>query len=281
MASERRIRGSIAAACQTHGPHAWPSDHATRGQTPVPPLPASWRSPATSASRSDTPRDRSAATTSSPWRRSATCIVSNSASSAGVSHAGSARRSASVTRARRWPPNWRTLAPHQEAEDRVKDGPQDLAADRVVRRKEEQDEQDEDPVLLEDRPELPRRARIDERQHDLGAVERRDRDEVEQHQDDVELDEDDEDPGQQRDLLGKLEVRGEVAERDRGSDGEDQVGERSSGRDKRLTVPAVPQVERIDRRRLRPAEPERAAAREHRHGKQRPADRVEVSDRVD
>ena len=89
------------------------------GPTPVSPLAQSWSSPAASTSRSVTPDRRSAATTSSPWRRSATCIASNSASSGRRSQAASAARSAGLTRATRCSRNWRALRAHQDIGDRV------------------------------------------------------------------------------------------------------------------------------------------------------------------
>ena len=70
----------------------------------------SWRSPATSTSGSVTPSARSVATTSSPWRRSATCIESNSASCGrrqpGREPVSLARRHA---RRRTCARNWRSL----------------------------------------------------------------------------------------------------------------------------------------------------------------------------
>ena len=70
------------------------------------------------ASGSVTPSARSEATTSRPWRRSATCIESKSASCAGSIQVASAARSSGATRARRCARNWRTLDAHQEAVDR-------------------------------------------------------------------------------------------------------------------------------------------------------------------
>ena len=55
-------------------------------------------------------------------------------------------------------------------------------------RKNEQEQQDE-AVLLEDRPPLPRQARRQEGEQHLRAVERRDRDQVEDHQHEVDVDE--------------------------------------------------------------------------------------------
>ena len=59
-------------------------------------------------------RRAASATTSRPWRRSATCIVSKSASWGGLVQVASAARSSGATRARRCARNWRTLDAHQE-----------------------------------------------------------------------------------------------------------------------------------------------------------------------
>ncbi len=114
-----------------------PRLYATRGQTPVSPLPASCSNPATSRSGSVTPSARSEATTSRPWRRSATCIVSKSSSCAGAIQVASAARSSGVTLARRCARNWRALDAHQEAEDRIEDRGDDLRADGIARREDQ------------------------------------------------------------------------------------------------------------------------------------------------
>ena len=94
---------------------ASPSDHAIRGPAPVSPLAQSWSRPAASTSRSRTPARRRYATTSRPWRRSATCWASNRASSAGVVQAASIRRSSGLTLAVRCVRSWRALAQaHQD-----------------------------------------------------------------------------------------------------------------------------------------------------------------------
>src|SRR6476660_3907419 len=149
---------------------------------PVSPLPASWSRPASSRSGSVAPSARREATTSSPWRRSATCIESNSASCAGEIQAARSARSAGDTLARRCDRNWRTLPAHQEAIDPVDEGEQQLAADRVARRQEEHRDQQQEPVLLEERADLVLGLAIERREEDLRRVERRDRDEVEDHQ---------------------------------------------------------------------------------------------------
>src|SRR6476646_1692287 len=105
-------------------------------------------------SGSVTPSARSEATTSSPWRRSATCIVSKRSSCAGAIQAASAARSSGVTLARRCARNWRVLEAHQEAEDAIDDRDDDAPTDRVARREEQERQENEEPVLLEERPDL-------------------------------------------------------------------------------------------------------------------------------
>ena len=68
---------------------ARPASTRPAARAPVSPLAQSWSSPATSTSRSVMPPARRCATTSRPWRRSATCIASNRASSAGRSQVAS------------------------------------------------------------------------------------------------------------------------------------------------------------------------------------------------
>src|SRR6478609_8072726 len=143
---------------------------------PVSPLPASWSRPASSRSGSVAPSARSEATTSSPWRRSATCIESNSASCAGEIQAARSARSAGDTLARRCDRNWRTLPAHQEAIDPVDDGEQHLAADRVAGWQEEDRDQDQEPVLLEERADLVLGLAVEGGEEHLGPVQRRDRD---------------------------------------------------------------------------------------------------------
>ena len=93
-----------------------------RPRRPVSPLPASWSSPASEdVAVGRRPAPRSVATTSRPCRRSATCIESNSASCGGLSQVASAARSSGATRARTCDRNWRTLLPHQDAEDGIGD----------------------------------------------------------------------------------------------------------------------------------------------------------------
>ena len=55
--------------------------------------------------------------------------------------------------------------------------------------KKKQREQDEEAVLLEERADLVFGPPVQEREQDLRAVERRDRDQVEDHQEQVDLDE--------------------------------------------------------------------------------------------
>ena len=83
--SRRAIRARAPRRRQIHVPYRVPSEYATRGPRPVSPFAQSWRSPATSTSRSVMPPSRRCATTSRPCRRSATCIASNRASSDGRS----------------------------------------------------------------------------------------------------------------------------------------------------------------------------------------------------
>src|SRR5262245_34036969 len=125
-------------------------------------------------SGSVTPSPRSVATTSSPCRRSAVCMASNRASCSGVSQVASSARSPGATRARTCDRNWRTLLAHQEAVDDIREPSEVLAAEDDDR------DQDEEAVLGEDRPELPGRLSRQEREQDRPAVERRDRDQVEQ-----------------------------------------------------------------------------------------------------
>src|SRR5258705_2280454 len=144
----------------------------TRGQTLVLSLPASWRRPATRRSVSVTLSARSVATTWSPWRRSATCIVSNSASCDGLSQVASPARSPATTRARTCAPNWRTLEAHQEVCDIV-DQARDESPDR-----EDEHEQDDEAVLAQDRPPLPDQLWRQEAPEEGRAVKRWDRDHV-------------------------------------------------------------------------------------------------------
>src|SRR5688572_24187402 len=109
--------------------------------------------------------------TSSPWRRSTTCIRSKSARCAGVVHGTSAARSSGLTRARTCARNCRVLEPHQDPGDFKADAADDPAANR-----EQEQEQDDEPVLLEDRPDLPGGSRVEKAQQNAVPVERRNRD---------------------------------------------------------------------------------------------------------
>src|SRR5260221_7471557 len=210
----------------------------TRGQTLVLSLPASWRRPATRRSVSVTPSDRSVATTSSPCRRSATCIVSNSASCGGPSQVASSSRSPDTTRARTCARNWRTLPAHQEICD-IQDDPKHVLADR-----EDEQDQDDEAVLGEDRSPLPDQLRRQEAPEKGRAVEGRDRDQVEDGQQDVEQDEIEEHVERQgRELLeGADGVEGR--DHDRRQAGHHQDGTRSSQGEDDLAVAPTSQVRR-------------------------------------
>ena len=171
--------GTRAAASWTPGRTPRPATTRPAGRRPCRP----WRSrggarPA-STSRSVTPERRRAATTSRPWRRSATCMSSNRASSAGRSHAASDARSSGRTRAVEVP---------QELAGLTRPPGHRSAVDQVAQRAaEEQDdaEHDEDPVLGQERPHLPRLARGEHAVQERRAVERRDGQEVEDRERDV------------------------------------------------------------------------------------------------
>ena len=83
------------------------------------PCPRRGRAPRGAGRRPSTPAAPSAATTSRPWRRSATGMPSKRASWAGVSHSASAARSTGVTRAATCRPSWRALEAHQDACDAI------------------------------------------------------------------------------------------------------------------------------------------------------------------
>src|SRR3954453_1811205 len=134
--------------------------------------------PAIKTSRSVAPSACRDATTSRPWRRSAICIESKRASCSVEVQSSSAARSAGPTRARRCARNWRVLDAHQEAEEPIQDRSDDAAADRIAEREEQDGQEDQEPVLLEERTDLVLGPPVHEGEHHLGAVEGRDRDEV-------------------------------------------------------------------------------------------------------
>src|SRR5690349_5345832 len=106
-------------------------------------------------------------------------MASNSASCGAVSQAASPSRSPGATRARMWDRNWRTLLAHQEAVDDIREPSQVGAAE------EDDRDEDEDPVLAEQRPEPPRGLARDQVQQDRAAVERPHGDQVEQSEENV------------------------------------------------------------------------------------------------
>ena len=86
------------------------------------------------------------------------------------------------------------------------------------------------PVLLEERADLVFGPPVQEREQHLGTVERRDRDQVEDHQQQVDLDEQVEDlQHQQRELDDQLRIGEQVAQRDRAGDRQHQVRDRPGG----------------------------------------------------
>ena len=113
--------------------------------------------------------------------------ASNNASCGGLTQVASAVRSSGATRARTCDRNWRTLLPHQDAEDGIGNGMQDAATDRLAAEHGMKNTamRISRPYWVKDRAELPRRLARHEREQDRAAVERRDRDEVEQPEDDV------------------------------------------------------------------------------------------------
>ena len=64
-----------------------------------------------------TPARRRPATTSSPWRRSATCIASNRAKLGGRRQAASASAFGGPHAGDQVRPNWRALRAHQDVRD--------------------------------------------------------------------------------------------------------------------------------------------------------------------
>src|SRR3954453_11263754 len=114
-------------------------------------------------------------------------MESKSASCRGESQSRSPARSSTPTRAVTCERNCRTLEPHQEREERIDDRADDPRPDRHPERgQDEEDEHEQDEsVLLEYRPPAPRDLRREEGEQDLRAVERWDREEVEDHQHEV------------------------------------------------------------------------------------------------
>ena len=99
--------------------------------------------------------------------------------------------------------------------------------------------QQDEPVLLEERPDLVDGPLVHEREQHLRPVERRDRDEVEDHQQQVDLDE--EEQHIDEDVAGPVELRlvDDVAQRDRRGGRQDEVRQRPGGGDDRLAAPPV------------------------------------------
>ncbi len=98
-------------------------------------------------------------------------------------HARTAR-----TRARRWLRNWRTLDAQEKVGELIDDLSDDPAEGREDDR-EDHHQEDDAAVLGEHRPELPGGRRADDPEQERRPVERRDRDQVEDRQDDVDRDE--------------------------------------------------------------------------------------------
>src|SRR5450759_2126727 len=190
------------------------------------PFPASWNRPARSRSRSSEPSVRSRSSTSVPCRRSATGMPSNRARWAGVSNVASPARSAGVTRATRWRPNWRALEAHQDREEPIQEREDDPTADRdAIDRDDHDHDKDEEPPLLQLRPDLPDGPRVHEREHHLRAVEGRDGDQVEDKEREVDEDEPQGDVPDEHDEPGRSgpNDRIEHAEYDRPGDRHDEV----------------------------------------------------------
>ena len=98
---------------------------------------------------------------------------------------------------------------------------------------------------------------VEDREQHLRAVEGRDRDEVEDHQDDVDRHEAVEhEADEARAPIAIWPVASSEPQQDRADDRQDQVRERTRGGDDRLAPSAAREVHRVDRRRLRPAEGE-------------------------
>src|SRR4029079_18902739 len=118
---------------------------------------------------------------------------------------------------------------HHRADDPRSDGHPER------RKHEEDDEQQDETVLLQDRPPTPGDLRRHEGEQGLRPVKRRDREEIEDHQHEVDDDEQVKHlQGQRRDLIDQRWVRQDVAKGDRGSGREHQGRQRPGGSDSRL-----------------------------------------------
>ena len=153
--------------------------------------------------------------------------------------------------------------------------------ERVVagkRAEEDEGEEEDQPVLGEERPHLPGQLVREEPEEERRPVERRDRDQVEDGEPHVVENEEPEEihrPSRHRD------VTAEDAPKDECPDGgHQQVREWARQGDPDLAVPAVAQVRGIHRGRLRPTE-DQAAGEEGRQRDHHPPDRIEVGTRVE
>jgi hypothetical protein len=117
------------------------------------------------------------------------------------------------------------------------------------------DEQDP-TVLLEERADLVFGLPVDQREQHLRSVEGRDRDQVEDHQHDIDEDELLQDQADEGGFDLEVLVGEEVASRDRAADREDEVRDWPRGGHDRIAAATAFEVHGIHRGRLRPAEPE-------------------------
>src|SRR5260221_2247376 len=138
----------------------------------------------------------------------------------------------------------------------MKSGPKNPPANRTARRQEERNEEYVDAVLLEDWADLVFGSPIQERERHLRAIEGRNRDQVEAHQDEVDEHEVVQRVEQEARLARQLRVGIQVAQRNRRGSSQDQVGDWTGGSNDGLSAPSEPEGHRIDRGGLGPAEPE-------------------------